>query len=486
VIRHLKPKTLPKIGEVDGPKRRELLTGASIREDKPLPGDVGLEVTGESLLSFLLAARAQVALVHRDSKGSSKRAVFAEGLASSYEAYLETRRGRAEMDDEVEYVGDDTEDPEIAWYLNELDRVLPEQSEELRFRHPKVMATIERALQLWWRGEKSLIFCHYRATGKALRRYVSWRLEQEILGRAVEALDVTSTDDARERLDKLADQFFDTDGRIRSHALETIGTVVSGYGAFAETERQRITEVAMRFFRTPSFLVRYFPLQETDPIAALTTAMDMPDISGLSFRRRVEDFCRFLVERCVAEEREEYLSSLETIQTGTFRRESADPDDSTDEIRYLPNVRLANGEVKGETRRRLMLAFNTPFFPEILIASSVLAEGVDLHLDCRFVVHHDLCWNPSTIEQRTGRVDRIGGKSERARRPIHVYLPFVTATQDEKMFRVVRDRERWFSVIMGEKYAVDEASTEKLVERVPFPEEAAKALAFDLSLKREG
>src|SRR5438132_5613685 len=133
-----------------------------------------------------------------------------------------------------------------------------------------------------------------------------------------------------------------------------------------------------------------------------------------------------------------------------------------------------------------MLAFNTPFFPEILIASSVLAEGVDLHLDCRFVVHHDLSWNPSTIEQRTGRVDRIGSKAERANKPIHVYLPFVTATNDEKMFRVVRDRERWFSVVMGEKYELDEATTDKIADRIPFPEEAALGLAFNLAVDRDG
>jgi hypothetical protein len=61
-------------------------------------------------------------------------------------------------------------------------------------------------------------------------------------------------------------------------------------------------------------------------------------------------------------------------------------------------------------------------------------------------------------------------------------LPFVIATQDEKMFRVVRDRERWFFAIMGDKYAVDKASTKKVAERVPFHEPAAKALAFDLAL----
>ena len=66
--------------------------------------------------------------------------------------------------------------------------------------------------------------------------------------------------------------------------------------------------------------------------------------------------------------------------------------------RLLPNVRLVNGAVKSDTRQRLMLCFNSPFFPEILIASSVLAEGVDLHRFCRYVIHHDLSWNPSTLE----------------------------------------------------------------------------------------
>jgi superfamily II DNA/RNA helicase len=99
-----------------------------------------------------------------------------------------------------------------------------------------------------------------------------------------------------------------------------------------------------------------------------------------------------------------------------------------------------------------LLTFNTPLFPEVLIASSVLAEGVDLHLNCRHVIHHDLCWNPSTLEQRSGRVDRIGSQAERVGKSINVFLPYLAATQDEKMFRVVRDRERWFQIIMGENY----------------------------------
>jgi SNF2 family DNA or RNA helicase len=127
--------------------------------------------------------------------------------------------------------------------------------------------------------------------------------------------------------------------------------------------------------------------------------------------------------------------------------------------------------------------FNTPFYPDVLVASSVMAEGVDLHLNCRHVIHHDLCWNPSMLEQRTGRVDRIGAKAEACGRPIQVYLPFVAETQDEKMFRVVIDRERWFNVVMGEQYKVDARNTDILAERIPFPDEAAMELAFDLRVK---
>ena len=110
----------------------------------------------------------------------------------------------------------------------------------------------------------------------------------------------------------------------------------------------------------------------------------------------------------------------------------------------------------------------------------MLAEGVDLHLHCRYVIHHDLCWNPSTLEQRSGRVDRIGSKAEQVKQSIHLYLPYIAATQDEKMYRVVRDRERWFQIVMGEQYEVDEASTDATAERIPLPEAVRKQLALRL------
>lgn len=48
----------------------------------------------------------------------------------------------------------------------------------------------------------------------------------------------------------------------------------------------------------------------------------------------------------------------------------------------------------------------------VLVCTDVAAEGVDLQF-CRLVVNYDLPWNPMRIEQRIGRIDRIGQESKR-------------------------------------------------------------------------
>lgn len=44
----------------------------------------------------------------------------------------------------------------------------------------------------------------------------------------------------------------------------------------------------------------------------------------------------------------------------------------------------------------------------LLLATDAAAEGLNLQARCRMVVHYELPWSPARIEQRTGRVDRIG------------------------------------------------------------------------------
>lgn len=121
--------------------------------------------------------------------------------------------------------------------------------------------------------------------------------------------------------------------------------------------------------------------------------------------------------------------------------------------------------VKGDTqnRDRYFLGFNTPYRPEILVSTSVGQEGIDLHRECRHVIHHDLCWNPATIEQRTGRVDRIGSKVERERMgaeeregpTLEISVPYLAATYDERMFEELYRRAQLFEVTLGGEMRVE-------------------------------
>jgi superfamily II DNA or RNA helicase len=121
--------------------------------------------------------------------------------------------------------------------------------------------------------------------------------------------------------------------------------------------------------------------------------------------------------------------------------------------------------VKGDTqnRDRYYLGFNTPYRPEMLVSTSVGQEGIDLHRECRHVIHHDLCWNPATIEQRTGRVDRIGSKVERERGgaqdgdgpTLEIAVPYLAATYDERMFEELYRRAQLFEVTLGGEMRVE-------------------------------
>jgi hypothetical protein len=447
VIRHTKPKKLSN----STTDRRKVLPGAAIKDDSQ---QGGLEIEGAALLPFLLAARATAI-----SSRKSARALFAEGLASSYEAYINTRKGNVGIDennnDDDDVYADDDCDNDLAWYLGNLDKAL--KGSKSRSSHQKVSATIDKAIELWHAGEKVLIFCHYRETGRALEVHLNQRVKDEIAIIVRQRFGIAKSE-AWSRMKNIQKRFGDRDDRLRQETDQELSSITNSYG-FKDEEGQKVRDIMRRYLSTPSFLARYFTAKK----GALTEALRRKDGSGLTIREQFEKFCHFLAERCVDDERLEYIDALDHIRKGS-------------------NVRLANGETPHETRRRLLLAFNTPFYPEILIASSVLSEGVDLHLNCRYIIHHDLCWNPSTMEQRTGRIDRIGAKAEITQKPIYIYLPYIAATQDEKMYRVVRDRERWFKVIMGEHYSVDEYSTDKLAIRVPFPEEMAEELALKLGV----
>lgn len=58
-------------------------------------------------------------------------------------------------------------------------------------------------------------------------------------------------------------------------------------------------------------------------------------------------------------------------------------------------------------------AFNSPFWPNVLVTTSIGQEGLDLHPWCNSIAHWDLANSPVALEQREGRITRFASLSVR-------------------------------------------------------------------------
>jgi hypothetical protein len=187
-------------------------------------------------------------------------------------------------------------------------------------------------------------------------------------------------------------------------------------------------------------------------------------------------------------------------------------DERLHSLRYALNAQgKAVVLVSGTTGERdaVFRGFNSPLLPEILICTQVGQEGIDLHRHCSHVIHYDLGWNPATVEQRTGRVDRIGSKNQRERKLAHddgggpdappgleIALPYLAATYDERMFDRLYSRAQSFDLLMGGDPAADpdDASDSPVsgpdherssTEFVALPDDIRAAIRVDLRARLE-
>ena len=465
--------------------RRIRFDGAAIAE---LSNTVGLPVAPNQLLPFFLAARSAV---------SPTSDVLGEALSSSYEAFRYTRERRqldldvSDLEQEQTLADVTSELAHARWYLTEFDKALLGSQGS---SHPKVMATVRRVVDLWERGEKVLVFAFYRRTCRALRIHISSEIRRRLEASVREKLqaDFLVGQTIDEMLASVHKRFFDdlkTRGRrALDQALSKILSKhdLASRSALTEQQLDELLAIMRRFLRAPTTLARCFPLQEMNSISpehAVERALDHVDESRTSWREKFHSFLDFLADRCTTDEQRLYIEAASRTQTGGIRVE--DPEIGKEEARIaVANVQIAMGTTKRDARQRLMRAFNTPFFPDILVCSEVMGEGVDLQRFCRHVIHHDLSWNPSTIEQRTGRIDRLGCKAE-GRYPIVVYLPYIQGTADERQHNVMCHREQWFRVVMGQD-EVAKLITGETESLVPLPSALVEQLSFNLDSQHPG
>ncbi len=79
-----------------------------------------------------------------------------------------------------------------------------------------------------------------------------------------------------------------------------------------------------------------------------------------------------------------------------------------------PGITGIIGEEAGPLRPdEVRKAFNSPFWPNVLVTTSIGQEGLDLHPWCNSLAHWDLATSPVALEQREGRITRFGSLSVR-------------------------------------------------------------------------
>ena len=124
--------------------------------------------------------------------------------------------------------------------------------------------------------------------------------------------------------------------------------------------------------------------------------------------------------------------------------------------------------------------FRMPGFPYVVITTDVLKEGEDLHTYCSDIYHYGIAWNPSDMEQRTGRIDRINSKSYFKLKEtqkvtfddsLHVFYPYLSDTLEvNQVVKVFKKMNAFIDTFYDVTIKIDKESTtasDEIVSHIP-------------------
>lgn len=109
----------------------------------------------------------------------------------------------------------------------------------------------------------------------------------------------------------------------------------------------------------------------------------------------------------------------------------------------LPAALHLHGGLGAMERSDVQRRFNTD--GGILLATDAAADGLNLQRRCRLLVNYELPWNPARLEQRIGRVDRIG-----QRRAVHAVSLVARDTAEDLVVASLARRLARVATTLGE------------------------------------
>ena len=104
-------------------------------------------------------------------------------------------------------------------------------------------------------------------------------------------------------------------------------------------------------------------------------------------------------------------------------------------------VVIFNGDLNLEEKERVVKRFRST--AQVMITTEAGGEGRNFQFS-HIMVNYDLPWNPMVVEQRIGRLDRIGQKHD-----VQIYNLACEGTVEERVLRVLHDRIGLFEESVG-------------------------------------
>lgn len=119
---------------------------------------------------------------------------------------------------------------------------------------------------------------------------------------------------------------------------------------------------------------------------------------------------------------------------------------------------LFNGKLRRNQKDYIRYLFQNQDY-RILICTDSGSQGLNLQFS-DVIVNYDLPWNPMKVEQRIGRIDRIGQASA----DVHIYNFVLRDTIEERIFQILGEKISLFKECIGDldSILVDEETTAKL------------------------
>jgi superfamily II DNA or RNA helicase len=155
------------------------------------------------------------------------------------------------------------------------------------------------------------------------------------------------------------------------------------------------------------------------------------------------------------------------------------------------NTCLIVGGMDRNDKQEQLTKFKDNNKSSILLSSEVGSEGIDLQF-CRFIINYDLPWNPMRVEQRIGRLDRLGQKANR----ISIINFSLKDTIEEYILEKLYNRIKIFEQSIGDLEEILGERTEALILEFLNPklsdnelkqqaEQTITAIANEMSQQRE-